>query len=301
MNTKKILLFGLKIVALTIIMFAAFAAGFTISGLSATEGGAEGQEADEGSVAGIFFIVCLLQTVVLSYVIIRSRWYGWKLVGAVFLAMYGLMTVVTQIESIVFLGSQLPEGMVGKIFVVGAVAAGIFSPAAVLVLGKMKRPSEERVLEGRTVMPASEWLWTLAAMGGAYVILYFVFGYFVAWKVEAVRDYYEGTDPGNFFSQMMVIWETVPWMFGLQFFRGLLFAGFALALILTFSGGRLEAAIAVGLLFSVWTVQLLLPNPFMPDAVRMSHLIETAPCNFIFGFLAGWLLSRRRKQEPAKG
>lgn len=300
MNTKKILLFGLKIVALTIIMFAAFAVGFTISGLSATGGGAEGQETDGGSVAGIFFIVCLVQTVVLSYVIIRSRWYGWKLVGAVFLAMYGLMTIVTQIESIVFLGSQLPEGMVGKIFVMGAVAAGIFSPAAVLVLGKMKRPSEERGLEGRTVMPASEWLWTLGAIGGAYVILYLVFGYFVAWKVEAVREYYGGTDPGNFFSQVMVIWEEAPWMFGLQFFRGLLFAGFALALILTFGGGRLEAAFAAGLLFSVWTVQLLLPNPFMPATVSMVHLVETAPSNFIFGFLAGWLLSRRRKQEPAK-
>jgi hypothetical protein len=150
-------------------------------------------------------------------------------------------------------------------------------------------------------MPASEWVWTLLAIGGAYVILYFVFGYFVAWKVEAVREYYEGTDPGNFFAQMAVIWERVPWMFGMQFFRGLLFAGFALALILVFEGRRWEAALAVGLLFSAWTVQLLLPNPYMPAAVRMGHLVETALCNFIFGCLVGWLLSRRQKREPAKG
>jgi hypothetical protein len=49
---------------------------------------------------------------------------------------------------------------------------------------------------------------------------------------------------------------------------------------------------AVGLLFAVLVnAQLLLPNPYMPDAVRMAHLIETASSTFIFGLLVGWLLA----------
>jgi len=55
-----------------------------------------------------------------------------------------------------------------------------------------------------------------------------------------------------------------------------------------------ETALAIGLLFAVlMNAQLLLPNPYMPEAVRMTHLIETASSNLIFGLLVGWLLTQR--------
>jgi len=58
-------------------------------------------------------------------------------------------------------------------------------------------------------------------------------------------------------------------------------------------GGWLEAAITIALLFSVlMNAQLLLPNPYMPATVRMSHFVETASSNFIFGMLIGWLLMK---------
>jgi hypothetical protein len=60
-------------------------------------------------------------------------------------------------------------------------------------------------------------------------------------------------------------------------------------------GGWQETALALGLLFAVTNAQLLLPNPYMPEAVRMTHLIETASSNFIFGCLIGWLLTPRRE------
>lgn len=53
-----------------------------------------------------------------------------------------------------------------------------------------------------------------------------------------------------------------------------------------------EAGLAVALLFSVVMAQLLMPNPYMPEAVRMAHLIETASSNFIFGWIVVWLLHR---------
>jgi len=55
---------------------------------------------------------------------------------------------------------------------------------------------------------------------------------------------------------------------------------------------KVETPLAVGLAFAVlMNSQLLLPNPFMPEAVRMAHLLETATSNFIFGMLVGALLS----------
>jgi hypothetical protein len=41
----------------------------------------------------------------------------------------------------------------------------------------------------------------------------------------------------------------------------------------------------------VWCLQLLLPNPYMPADIRLSHLVETLGSNLIFGFGVGWSLS----------
>ena len=58
-------------------------------------------------------------------------------------------------------------------------------------------------------------------------------------------------------------------------------------------GSRLEKALATGVLFAVvMTSGLLLPNPYMPFEVRMVHLVETAPSNFLFGALLVWLLGQ---------
>ena len=51
--------------------------------------------------------------------------------------------------------------------------------------------------------------------------------------------------------------------------------------------------------------QLLLLNPFMPEAVAKVHLVETATSNFLFGVLVGWLLacprSSMRQPLPQSG
>jgi hypothetical protein len=50
----------------------------------------------------------------------------------------------------------------------------------------------------------------------------------------------------------------------------------------------------VALLFGVvMTSQLLLPNPLMPPAVRMAHLVETSTSNFLFGWLVVLTLCAR--------
>ena len=43
--------------------------------------------------------VCFLDTIVLAYIILRSRWAGWRLIATVFFVFYGVMTFMSQIES----------------------------------------------------------------------------------------------------------------------------------------------------------------------------------------------------------
>jgi len=45
----------------------------------------------------------------------------------------------------------------------------------------------------------------------------------------------------------------------------------------------------------VMNALLLLPNPYMPEPVRMAHLVETASSNFIFGVFVAWVLIARRR------
>ncbi|HZO19986.1 MAG TPA: hypothetical protein VFB46_13430, partial [Gemmatimonadaceae bacterium] len=85
-----------------------------------------------------------------------------------------------------------------------------------------------------------------------------------------------------------------PWLVPFQILRALLWVAIAVPVIRMMKGQWQETALAVALLFSVvMNAQLLLPNPYMPEPVRMAHLVETASSNFIFGAFLGWLLVSR--------
>lgn len=228
----------------------------------------------------------------MTYLILRSRWTGWRLMAAVFVVYYGVTTFMAQIESAVFL-TQLPPGVVPRLFLMGLVIAAPFSVLAVLILGKRKGETVDIEQPVRLAMPASEWAWKLAVIAIVYVILYFSFGYFVAWRNPAVPEYYGGVDEGSFFVQMGTVLRDTPWLVPFQILRAMLWAGLAVLVIRLMKGEWRETALVVALLFSVvMNAPLLLANPYMPERVRMAHLAETATSNFIFGLFVTWLLTR---------
>lgn len=82
-----------------------------------------------------------------------------------------------------------------------------------------------------------------------------------------------------------------PWLILFQMVRGLIWAFFGYLIVRIVGVRKYQTPLAVGLAFAVlMNSQLLLPNPFMPEAVRMAHLLETASSNFLFGIFVGWLL-----------
>ena len=296
-KAKPIFIVGLKVLILTLVLVICFIVASVVSGIATTQpsglptspGVTESQQS-EGMDALVF--TSFLITVVFTYLILRSRWSGRKLVGALVVAFYGLMTVISQIESVVYLQHRLPAEMIPKLFIMGAVVAVLFCPLAVLILGKRKEEMTASLANVRLVMPPGEWVWKLAMIAVAYLILYFTFGYYVAWKSPEVQAYYGGTDPGTFFAQIGYIWHTTPWMFPFQAFRGILWLVFVLPVVRMLKGRSWETALAIAILFSVWSAQLILPNPFMPRGVAMAHLLETVSSNLIFGWIVGWLFSR---------
>ena len=201
----------------------------------------------------------------------------------------GVNTVMPQIESAYFI-TRLPPGMLPRLFLAGLILATVFAPLAVLILGKARTGATETPRETRLNMPLGTWIAKLSLIVIAYLVIYFTFGYFIAWKNEAVRAYYNGSDPGNFITHIANLLRIEPLLFLLQAVRGLLWAALAVPIIKMLKRNRWETGFAVALLFAVMTSLLLLPNPLMPDEVRMAHLLETATSNFLFGWLVVLIL-----------
>jgi len=292
---KATLIIAIRLVALTVLYFICFAA---VSAALLQTPSEQPAPAQAGAALAALLAVSFLNTAVLSYVIIRSRRGGWKLILTIFFILYGVTTVMPQIESAFFL-TRLPPGMLPRLFLAGAVFAALFSPLAVLILGKKRTERAEEISPTRLKMPAGEWVGKLSLIVVAYVTIYFAFGYFIAWKSAAVRAYYGGVDPGSFLAQMNSVMRETPWLLPLQAARALLWAVIAVTVIRMLKGPWWEAGMTVALLFSVvMNTQLLLPNPLMPREVRMVHLLETASSNFLFGWLTALVLLWRRRPTP---
>jgi hypothetical protein len=284
-----------RVIALTALLFVSFAVAGALLAPRA-----DGPAPEAGGAAALALLaVCVLDAAVIAYLVLRSRWAGWRLAATVFVSFYGVATFMSQLESAVFI-TRLPPGAVPRLFLMGAAVAAPAAALAVLLFGKRRAGAGDPLPSPRLEMPPSEWAWKLALVAVAYVLLYFTFGYFVAWQEPAVRAYYGGVDEGAFVAHMRVVLRDTPWLLPFQAARALCWAAFALPVVRMLKGGRPETALAVALLFTVPTnVQLLLPNPFMPEAVRMAHLVETASSNFLFGVLVGWLLGGRHARGAA--
>ena len=297
MNGKELGLLILKILALAVVLM--MINGFAVRFLPSTAEPGTASEVSapasppSGSFMAIVITAMFLQTIALAYPIVRSKWHGWKLVLSLFILYFGTVTFMSQIESLVY-RVKMPEGMLAGLFAMGALAAAVFAPIAVLVLGKWKAPATDTEPSHRHEPSlAGEWAWKIAVGGFVFLSLYYLFGYFVAWQIPAVRDYYGGTDPGSFLAQMNSVAQGTPWMIPFQYLRGLMWVGLAVLVIRMMKGAWWEAGLAAALLFAVPSLYLLFPNPLMPEPVRMGHLIETLPYQFLFGWFAAWLFCRR--------
>ncbi len=300
MALRTILLTGLRILATCLLFAVCFAVGGVLSGLDKI-----GQQTVASQPAPpatqrvpqmpenllrsfLVFTLCVGGT--LSYLILRSRWHGWILAGAIFVAMYGISTVAIQVESVAFLSNKLPQGMIRALFVQGAIAAVLFAPLAVLALGKWRAASLSAPMSPVAPLKRASILLRLGILVAAFVFLYMFFGYYVAWRNPDLQRYYAGPELANFWAAWRHNWTSSRWIYALAAFRALLHIACLYPLVRMLHTSRRESALAAALFLACWTTVLLLPNPLMPASVARSHFWETLGFNLVFGALAGWLL-----------
>ena len=299
MKLRDILFTGLRLLALWVVYLVVFVVTASLGtprDLS-SQMGAEQVNAARMALP----IVAFLNTCLVAYLVRRSRWSGWQLMLTLFFVFYGVYTFLQQIETLAFptVANRMPPGLLASLFVTGALFIAILSPLAVLILGKWKKGSDSDQPNERLIMPARKWTWKLVAIVGLYEIVYFTFGYYVAWRTPGLPEFYGGTDPGTFFGQMANVMRDTPWLPVLQVVRALLWTLIALPVVRMLKGSAWETSLALGLLFSVMVAgQLLFPNPFMPEFVARAHQIELASSNFIFGILLTGVLLWRPARKP---
>jgi hypothetical protein len=299
---KTAAIFALKVVVLTLVLIIALIFAINVSGMAHNSAAAKltaltpAEQVQQAQQAAALLPALLAYTFLISLVMARiiqnARWRGLKLILSLIFTFYGLMTFITQMETLAYLRGKMPLSLIKQLFISGAVVAVLFVPVAVLVVGRMRGPDQSAAINHH--LSARSKAARFAGLAVVYMVLYYLFGYYVAWQNPDVRTFYAGsTELKSLFEQMRSITIATPWMLPLQFGRGLLWALFAYPVVRMLKTSRLETACTISALFGVWSFVLLMPNPLMPPSVTRSHFWETLWCDLILGAIVGWVLAAR--------
>lgn len=287
---KKIIVFAGKILMLTLLYGICFTIPSIIFPLSPNLS----MSPTEAQATSLMFILFLLvNTIVLCLPVVYSKWSGFKLIISMIIVLFGLQTVMTQIETYYFVEAfpLLNNQDLRMIVLRGFITAVLFAPLLVLTLGKMKPKPGDMQFYNKPLIRFKNWAWKWVFLSGIYVVLYFIFGYFIAWQYPEVREFYSGsTDIVGFWTHLMNTLSTDPVFYLFQFIRGAIWILFAIPLVLMLREDKWKVILMLVLVFGLLpTTQLLLPNPLMPEIVRTAHLIEVSLSMGIFGGLIGLL------------
>ncbi len=128
-----------------------------------------------------------------------------------------------------------------------------------------------------------------------YLIIYNLFGYFIAWQFEATRVFYTGkTEEISFLRSMAENFSSISFVL-VHTFRGVLFGIAAYLINIILNCSNIKKVVILSLIFGGFGFQFILPNPLFPEMVRISHFIETTTSMLLFGALAGLILNNMLK------
>ncbi len=211
------------------------------------------------------------------------RWNGWKKALTLFTVVYGVASVLPQIESLYFARYlHLSVHLILMLTLTDIVKALLVSGLATLLWRKGNDAPSETFggLE-----------WKLPAIIPLYIVLYFGAGQLIAWQGAALRAYYENN---AHIDRLQVALLQVP--------RGAMWAALILLLAKGLNGSTWRRGALAGLAFSVFmAIQLLIPTSFMPWAVRQFHLAEVGSSNFLLGLLGVLIVMVGTRKTGATG
>ena len=299
----RIFKFILLWIALTVVMMVSWPLGITL-GDAITQssppplvGGV-----DPSSVATAFLAVCIVNSFVISLLVWKTRFRD----GAVkwmslVLYVWTVQFLLTQMETFFFVrGVVMSSAQIFSIVIAGAVMSLATVSSGTLIVVKMDKTNPKQRFSFRVTRWNTLWLPLLALTVIVYPLIYFTFGYFVAWQSEAVRMFYtHSTAFDSFFVGMVK--NITDGVYLYQIFRASIWVMVSLPLIVMLHSKTFTQYILMGALSAVSSVLLFIPNPYMPADVAMAHFAETSSSNFLWGMAMVFFVNRAIRQGGIEG
>jgi hypothetical protein len=286
---KKLLILVGRMISLVVGYFVISVISGFLSGSSKVFTFTKEQEIAAG--IGLLYVAFFFSGLLL-YICNRSNWFGFKLLFAILTLHFGITVFLTHIESILFLNllvQIIPKEILPYLIIDSSISAVLFSILVITVAGKWKMKND-KTQKPKLNMNVYEWSIKLVILGILYYCIYTLFGRFVMIPIagtEAFNNYYSGL------ADHTGLTVTVG-MLIFQFFRGVIWVLISIPLISMLKGNKLETTIVVGLSFAVLIgINLLIPNPYMPENIRMAHFVEVMTSNFLFGIIVSYVLMKK--------
>lgn len=221
---------------------------------------------------------------------------GGKLYLAVIGGVFFIQTFMTQIETIIFGSAFTGLGLRDVLLmVVGELISISVTGSLMILIVKGKYKEQE---EGTVSIDWKQFFKYLLINGLIYMVIYFVFGYFVAWKSEELRIFYSGSSVDNgFLDRLYVNFRDSAAIYPIQYVRGMLFTVGVIPFMMMKWKHKYDFLIVVCAVFLCTAMGLMIPNFLFPDAVRLRHFVEMISSMTLFGVITATLMGRCRKQE----
>jgi hypothetical protein len=239
-----------------------------------------------------FLFNAFANALILVWAARRSSFKNLALAGQLFVLSFGVQVFMTQIETGYFL-SAFPlltnNFQIYNLMLRGFLTSLFFSLLVTLIttgFSKNPRPQTNFTVTNDNAVKQGAWLAVV------YIVLYVLFGYFVAWQIKELRLFYGGpAELNGFFEQWGLTLMQKPELPAFQYFRGVLWMLCLVPLFKGFTGKRLELVLLSGLAFALLpTAQLSFANPLMPAAISLGHFWEVAISTGIFGAICAWFV-----------
>ena len=224
----------------------------------------------------------------ICYIASNVSWRGIKRIIGIIAVIFSVTSFMTQIETL-FFGTAFT--VLSKADIVFIMLATLPSIIMVTLLSIKFFGEKGPAVKENVKIRFSKIIYRIIIAGVVYAVIYFLFGYFVAWQFEEVRLFYSGsTENAGFIGQLVNNFQNNAIIYPFQFIRGMLFAICVLPLLYMLREKKAAFIISVCLVYLCTAIVLIIPNVLFPDTVRWAHFIEMFSSMLLFGAITGHIL-----------
>ena len=235
---------------------------------------------DQAAFMPLFLTKAFINMVVMYLILTHLRTKSWKLFIGVWMALWGIITVLNAIE-LYWYNEAFPLFTyldVTKMIISSLVTYGATALAGTWLVGGFKREEGEK----QTDFDGGRYGWKILLFSVAYAFFYYCCG-FITRIFPEVREFYAG---------WAATMESVPVLLLFNVFRGGLWLAFSLPILLEAKTRRTAFWLMPLVLFNGTALEHMLPSAVLPGIVRLAHFIELGFSMIVVGWFMVWFFVR---------